>query len=606
MSEAEAFAPASAPPVALPTYRLTWAALFALALIVVWWSTWGSARARRRGLAASAVAEAARTDLHFIVAAFPRITPHGKDSTIRHEAFGEIVAELRRRGYHAIGFADLDDLYAGRRRLPPRSILLAFERDNPESVRLVERVLRRVDWRAAVFQDRSGVSRKDNDIRRALSSHAMNQMLLGGAWDFGTAIMPGSVRPVEGPGRDAVIWGLTPRRVQVPGGVRYGLQLSKTGYNDADVAPRELRAFIVRPEASVNETIAAIEALQPRAEPFADFFRGERLGPDWVSEWGVIAGNKERLAVLPQPNQRTAVASLKGTDRWTDAVLEFSILRYRGEAWAEARAREPERWVRLGLENDIWRLQQKTADKAKPVTLAQAPLRGELGVPVKLVLKGNWALALIGDRLQFGRGVWLDDALSFGRVQFVAQGARPGSSKAVFGFVRARPLEERWLAFDRAPDVSPELLGSLRAQAVEARVLAPRWIVVGARGSVRVLPPDELTRSLAGFYRCRLIPTAVFNGWPRPQDFRATAEGLAAVAEALNVPGVNLRLPPDTPGASGLARELRAALWRRHRLLWVTVRNDAQARQWADDAEQVLSSHGTDASGVETLRRREP
>ncbi|MBI5199960.1 MAG: hypothetical protein HY925_00100, partial [Elusimicrobia bacterium] len=47
--------------VALPSYRRHWVVIVALCLVVVWWTLWGAARARRRGLDAARVPEAART-----------------------------------------------------------------------------------------------------------------------------------------------------------------------------------------------------------------------------------------------------------------------------------------------------------------------------------------------------------------------------------------------------------------------------------------------------------------------------------------------------------------------------------------------------------------
>lgn len=585
----------------LPSYRLHWTLILLGSAAFLWWLTHGSAASRRRGVEAARVPEVLRTDRHFVVVAFPRVTPDGYDSTIPHARFSRLVSELAARGYHAIGFQDLREFYAGGRGLPPKSILLAMERDNPQSIALVEKTLRRLGWRAAAFMDRSSAA-PHGDIRRALSAHAVSEMLDGGAWDFGTSLMPGSVPPVEGVGRGAVLWGITPLAVALPNGADIRIQVGKTGYNDAEMPLRELRAVPVRPEASVEESLHAIEAFQPRVEPFEDRFPGPALSPDWVSDWGVISGAHERLAVLPQPNQRSASASLKGTDRWTDMVLEFTLLRYRGEAWAHARAREPERWVRIGVENDVWRLQQKTGPRALPVTLAQAPLQEGLPARVRLILKGPWALVYLGDRVQFGKGLWVDEAVGHGRVEFVARADRRWAAKAVFGAVRARPLEPRWLAFQSSPERSPELLVRLRAEAAVARGMSPAWLTAGSRGSVQVAPPDDLTRALAGFYRCRLVPAVTFSVWPRPADFRALAAGLAAAAESLGVPGVNLRLPPDAPGAAALARELRAALWARRRLLWVTARSPEQARAWRPHAEGLLLPAGSVGPGLELLR----
>lgn len=586
---------------ALPSYRLHWALIFGFLAVLAWWTFQGAALLRRRGLEQARVPEALRTESHYLVASFPRVTRHGRDSTLRQDRFEEIVAELHRRGYHAIGLRDLHDLYAGRGALPPKSILLALERDNPESVGLVERSLRRRQWKGVVFMDRSAFTRK-GDIRRALSEHAVDQMVRGGGWDFGTAVFPGSVPPVEGLGRGAVLWGLTPKAVDLPEDVPVRMRVSKTGYNDLDIPLTDVRAFVVRPEAGVNETVAALEAFQPRTAEFLDLFRGEKLGPDWVADWGIISATRERIAVLPQPFQRTASVTLKGTDRWSDSVVEFSLLRHRGEAWLQARTREPERWVRIGVEGGFWRLQQKAGPAAKPQTLAMAPLEG-LPATMRLILKGNWAIVYHGEKVHFGKGLWVDSAVNFGRLQLIAQGVKPGTSKAVFGFVRTWPLEERWLAFDRSPESSPELLGAVRGRAAEAKVLSPRWVVVGARGVVNVSPPDETSRALAGFYRCKLIPTVTFSGWPRPEDFRPTAAALATVAESLGVPGLNLRLPPDAPGGEALSRELKAALWRRRRLLWVTARTRAQADAWRQNAEAVLRSGGRTEAGIDVLRR---
>ncbi|UPT75145.1 MAG: hypothetical protein M0D55_05395 [Elusimicrobiota bacterium] len=97
--------------------------------------------------------------------------------------------------------------------------------------------------------------------------------------------------------------------------------------------------------------------------------------------------------------------------------------------------------------------------------------------------------------------------------------SRSRSALAVISKFRASPAPEEAIAFqDGAPRAGfdESRLDDLREAAVLARALSPRWLTVRRDGGIVVAREQEgLIRSLAGFYGCRLLPTAELPGGGR-------------------------------------------------------------------------------------------
>src|SRR5207245_876534 len=74
--------------------------------------------------------------------------------------------------------------------------------------------------------------------------------------------------------------------------------------------------------------------------------------------------------------QTGASLSLRGTEGWDDMVVEFTLDRYREGFWAYARYKDPAHFVRIGLTQGTWLLQQRDGAHKGPALLGRAPLAG--------------------------------------------------------------------------------------------------------------------------------------------------------------------------------------------------------------------------------------
>jgi len=184
--------------------------------------------------------------------------------------------------------------------------------------------------------------------------------------------------------------------------------------------------------------------------------------------------------------------------------------------------------------------------------------------------------------------------------------------------VRAAPLGEVWITTreDRRREFDEERLESLRDEAVYARALSPRWIKVAPDGGVLL---DEtqgvLVRSMAGFYACRLAPTAdATEVRPSVLGHAAASDrlagGLAAAARELGAAGLNLRLAQEQAGRPetlAFLRKLRDGLHAQRGELKVTVLGSAApARALALATDGVLRMSDKRRQSLELLEAVDP
>src|SRR5262249_20379220 len=143
------------------------------------------------------------------------------------------------------------------------------------------------------------------------------------------------------------------------------------------------------------------------------------------------------------------------------------------------------------------------------------------------------------------------------------------------------------------------LLDGVREHAVFASVLSPRWLDVLADGRVTQTDEDrELIRSLAGYYRCELVPMVDFAA-PKarlPAD-RAAADGmietLLASLKGSEAVGLNLKL--SAARAAGAQTDyflshLRVRLHGEKRRLYITFDGAPRYFPWLREADGVLKS----------------
>lgn len=567
------------------SYGRAWAAIAAGLLLWVGWIFEGRALARRLLAPPRTAAEEARTEERFLAILLPKITRRPENYTMSADDLDELLAGLAAAGYTSLGLDDVRRFYKKGRRLPPKAVIIGFDRDQPASVALADGLLRRHRMRAVVFlnkarDDEAGAPR----FRQALTAHQIRQMRRSGAWDFGATAQqdPG---PVEkelfaalDDGRQH--WTRDPSRFPVR------FEEAKSGYNDSESRMAELRVFRVRGERGAGENLRMIHGMWPRALPFEDDFAGPGLGLDWVADWGVVSGGNGRLAVIPTPRQRSASVFLSGTEDWRDAFVELELAKQKGSFWVYLRYENGDRYVRVGLKDGGWVVQQKAGAGLQPVTLGRAPALGPLPARVRLVVKDEWAILHVDGRMQFGKGVRLSRTIARGRLQLTAYDPKTRSALGVVTRLRAGPLEQRWIALDlpRA-ETGPDFYERLRQEAVTAHGISPRWLSLSADGRIEATGADrEFVRALAGFNRCLLAPLVDASASAGlPSDDRVVERlqsGLAAAAVELDAAGLNVRLsttavadPTSARFLAGLAKRLRVT----QRRLWVTVDGPAAA-----------------------------
>lgn len=567
-------------------YLGIWLLLWASAAVASAWVVSGEAYARRHLFGPVQAPEVLRTRSQFVAIMFPRISEDGERFTLSERDLRHVLVGLRKRGYVSIGLRDVADFYEKGRALPPKAVLIGFDRDHPGSIELADRALRKSRMRGVVFMEPVGEGLAK---RRSLSAHAVSQMLKSGAWDFGSA---SAERPAGLPETDAPAAWLLPEGEQAASLKEKGLRftVSELGYNDELSRPDALRALAIAPERGPEETIRVIESTWPRASPFSDGFEEARLGADWIPGWGVVSAAKGRLAILPAPRHTGAAVMLRGTERWRDQAVEVELRKHRREFWVYARYTEGGPFIRVGARDGFWQVEQKAGPK-NPVRLLGRAAIAPGGLPARLrfVLKEDWAILHVDGRMQFGKALRMHPAISRGRLQLGVYDAKPHAAMALVGSVAARPLGRDWIALEGegiAEGFDERRLSALREEAVQARAISPRWIRISPTGGISLAEdPLDLIRSLAGFYRCELVPMAELpaRGAELLQDpaaARRLQEALTAAAEDLESVGLNMRLsredaarPETARFLAGLRRSLNAS----RRTLWATLPEPALA-----------------------------
>jgi hypothetical protein len=565
------------------SYAGAWLAVAAAAVGALFWVEAGQAWTRRHLLNPAPIADAERTDSRFLALLFPEITSGARKGAMSVAELNGLLEELDRRGYRSIGLGDARALYERGRLLPPKAVLLAFSKEDPESTRLADGVIKRRRMRGVVFLTRTARA-GSADRRRYLSSHAVRQMERGGAWEFA--------------------WNALDAR-----GGPLGFAVSELGLNDADSDPRRLGILPIRSDRLQAVTLRIVENAWPRTEPLADDFTTGTLDPDWIAGWGVISTGAGRMALIPLPRQTGAGVYLRGTEKWRDVEMEFDLRKRQKEFWAYARYRENESYVRFGARDGYWSIEQKTGPESLPTLLARAPIEDD-GRParVSFVLKDRSALVHVNGRMQFGRPLLVDASVARGRLLLGVYNIRPGAALAVLGRFRAGPVKERWIALGNA-GLDESRLGPLREAAIHARAISPRWLSVKEDGELVFSRKQEtLIRALAGFYGCRLVPMAVFPpaGASVVADAGAAARllrELSSAARDLDAPGLNLRMGAGQLERPEMARflvRLRAVLRGARRELWVTADGPAGAAAAAPSVDGVLRP-SSNSAGFELL-----
>lgn len=555
--------------------RRLWAALAGGLLAWLFWIHHGRALFRRAVFPPRTGSVAERVERRFLALLLPPITGSPRQYTMTEDDLDELLGGFSKLGYVSVSVEQISDFYRKGAALPRKSVLIALDRDQPESVRRADRQLRRHGFRGLVFLNKT----KDTGapgFRHALSGHHAVQLRRSGAWELGVAAQQDPGKDAEGlaavldDGRQH--WTRNPSRFPVR------FVESKSGYNDGAGRPAELSILRLRGERRPADNIQMVHALWPRLERFEDRFVDLGLGLDWVADWGVISAGNGRLALLPTPKQTSASVFLAGTEDWRDSVLEFDLAKAKKDFWAYARYHNGDRYVRLGLREGFWIVQQKIGGQ-QPVTLGKAPLLpGAMPATVRLIVKDEWIIVHVNGRMQFNKGLRINRAIDRGRFQLSVYDAQPKKALAVLTRAAASPLAQRWLALDLARagwagSIEPGFMEDIREQAAHSRAISPRWLEVRGGVMASTGTAHEFVRALAGFNRCLLVP--LVDADSLPGDAAAVERlqrALAAEAAAMGVDGLNVRLSSASVEASaafldGLDRRLRLS----QRRLWVTA-----------------------------------
>lgn len=590
-----AAAPARRAKMAPPMRKSYWKEWLVVAILAggaAAWALAGRAWYRRVVLAPDPVPASSRTETRYLALKLPRITPRARPHAMSSAELAHLLSGLASRGYVSIGLDDAAALHSGERLLPPKSVLLVFAGDDPGGAALADRELKRRRMRGALFYTRAAA---DGDARKSfLTEHALRQMRLGGAWTFGRLDADGSLSA---------------------GRLRFAA--ADAALNDAADDPSALKVLPLRADRLRDETLALVDASWPRERALADDFVRPGFDPDWIQGWGVLGRGAGKLTMLPLPRQTGAGLFVRGSDQWRDVVVEFDLARRRREFWAYARYRGEAGYVRVGTRDGFWLVEQKLGPRNLPTMLARAPIV-EDGRParVRFVLKGDAAIVHVNGRMIFGKALHVHPRVARGRVMLGVYDARSRSALAVLTRFRAAPAPAEAIAFEEgAPRAGFDegRLDALREAAALARAIVPRWLSVRRDGGVVVARQQEtLIRSLAGFYGCRLLPTAELpqggDLFRDPASARRLAGGLAAAARELEADGLNLRgraADLERPAARRFLKDLRRELKADGRELWTTIDGPA-VEPWTLPADSVLRPTGRDLPGYDLLAALPP
>ena len=594
------------------SYIAAWLGIFAFAAGALAWGLHGRAYVRRRFFPVAPVTAEMRTEAEFVSVLIPRIRRRPQRFAMSAAELEEILRGLKAAGHITIGLEDVEAFYSRGRLLPPKALLIAFAENDPRGYELSDRALKRFGMRGVAFIRRTA-EEAGPEHRQHLTRHAISQMRLTGAWDFGWIAKDAPSSPSSLVGGRAVLDDAGGRTAPAdPGPYPLRFIPSERGLNDRHDDPRSLSMVALRTERPARENLEIVSKTWPRTSELSDDFRDQGPGSDWIAGWGVVSMGNKRLALLPTPRHTSAGIFLRGTEKWRDATVEFVLKRYKKEFWAYARLRDEGGFVRVGARDGWWYVEQRAGPDAPVNMLARAEIReGGLPARVRFVVKGASVLVYIDGRMMFGRALRLHPGVDRGQLFLGVYDGLSRSSLAVLSSVRAAPLGEVWVApkadlggFDE------DRLASLRDEAVYARALSPRWISVRPDGAV-ILDETQglMVRSMAGFYACRLAPTADMTGVrPAVLDRRESADrlagGLAAAARELGAAGINLRLREDLaarPETLSFLRKLREGLNSQRRELKVTVPGAGAAGELAIATDGVLRPSGKLRHSLELL-----
>lgn len=586
------------------SYAAQWMLTFSMIAAGLGWVLGGDGLFRRAFRPPRGVPEKARDAESFVAVLFPRIVPNRTPFAMSIGELKGVLGQLSREGFVSIGARDVEDFYLKGRKLPPKAVLLAFSHDDPRVAGLADAALRRYRMRGVYFLSRTSQGGRREE-RRLLTRHHLRRLSRSGAWDLGWQ-QQGALESVPEMAGARALLDVDGRSPKPRDAARFTLRFegSEQGFNDGRTPRRALRILALRPNLDPREAARVVTNSFPRRGEFSDDF-SKPLDADWIAAWGIVSASPKRLVLLPQPKQTGAGLFLRGTETWRDVIVEFELKKYQTEFWTYLRHKDDGSFLRVGSRGGWWYVEQKTDGKALPSVLARASMPETLPARVRIVLKDDTALVHVNGRMQFGHAIRISPKVDAGRVLISVYNEKPRSALAVLGWVRARPVPERWLALPAAFDEGR--LEELREEAVGSRTFAPHWVLVGDDGRVRVTAGQEsLVRSLAGYYSCRLVPMAdlpLLGSDPARAD--RMAAGLAEAAETLDAAGLNVRLRREdtaSPNGERVLVKLRERLRLGKRRLYVTVDDASHLPGKAAQAvDGVLTPSGARRSGFEVL-----
>ena len=565
-----------------------------------WWIQTGRAWYRRVVQSPPAAAPSARTETQFVALVLPRVTRQASRFSYSKRELDARLSALRKEGFVSIGLSDVEALYTKRRKLPAKAVLLMFGQDDAQGLEIADKVLAANRMRAVAFVSRAAHS-AEIDERRYLTKHAIRQMRKGGAWEFGWI---SQARPPEEPELGPLTAVLDPdgasTRPANASSFRLRFEGSELGLNDASDDPKALRAMVLRAGRPLPEDLRIVRNAWPRRARFEDRFDGKGIESDWIRGWGVARGANKKLALVPYPRQTGAGVFLRGTEKWKDSIIEFELGKHQKEVWVYARYKGDGSFVRAGVRDDHWLVEQKISAKALPSMLGRAPIIPSDGPQrARFVLKGPRAMLHVNGRMQFGRSLSVHPAVDHGRILVGVYDKGFKTALGVLTYFRAEPVPERWIALKNLGALDEARLSALREGLIYARALSPRWLTVSRDGSVGIEAEQQaLVRTLAGFYACRLAPLAELPSLAGISPDGPAAErllaNLAEAARRLEVPAINLRVRPEDaerPDTRRLLERARRTLAASKRELWITLDGPPGAEAvLAGSADGVLRS----------------
>lgn len=592
-------------------YGRLWAKIFLFTAGTAFWVFEGQALVRKHLLTAAPPPPQARTQSQFVALGFPRITADGRRFTIHYKEFETILEALSKLGYTSIGLKDVQDFYEKNVLLPRKAVLLGFTRDDPQTVKRAEKTLRRLRMRGVIFLNMTNrAQEEEGDVRHSLPPHTISQLKKSGAWDFGWTADVQPKTAVSGVGAE---WAFDPDGLQpwTKDSARRFIG-SKAGFNNHYRSMKALRMMLLRTDRPAADNITLIDSHWTRTRPFADDFKKGALALDWIVDWGIVSAARSRLAILPTPKQTSASVYLNGTEGWRDCVVEFELKRRAESFWSYVRREEGRHFLRVGAVGDRLIVQQQAGPDRLPSLLGSAPLPG-LPARVRIVAKGGWVMVHLNDRMLFGRALRVNPDVDLGRVEFGVFDEKAKKAYAILGWVKARPLDKRWIALAPGALSGDEdaALARLREQAILASAISPLWVKVREDGrSEAVGGQRDLIRSLAGFYRCMLVPMIQLPETIKG-DVAPLVDRLAGVAAESDAAGLNVRLPPSADHSSlvPLLLKLRARLEQKKMRLWVTLDRPegfSPTSFWSARADGVLKTSGPVFKGGEFLEVSRP